>query len=109
MRKREVVKIDGKEITVKELTVREVLDVFNGLSESDDIKETLLGDLPKLTDATADELIEMAPSDLETLVDAARRVNASFFKIAQRAGLGEIIETIMKTFKDDFLSLCASK
>lgn len=109
MRKREIVKIDDKEITVKELTVREVLDIFNGLSDSTNIKETLLGDLPKMTDATAEELLEMAPSDLETLVEAAKRVNASFFKIAQQAGLGKMLERILETFRLDCLTSFASK
>ena len=103
MRKREIVKIDDKEITVKELTVREILDVFNGLSEASSPQEILLGDLPKLTDASAEDLVSMAPSDLETLVEAAKRVNASFFKIAQRAGLGKILETILATFQHDFM------
>ena len=109
MRKRETVKIDDKEITVKELTVREILDVINNVSGGADIKEAILGDLPKLTDATLDDLVAMAPSDLETLVEAARRVNASFFKIARRAGLDTMVEKILETFRNDFLLLFANR
>jgi hypothetical protein len=51
----------------------------------------------------------MAPSDLETLVEAARRVNASFFKVARKAGLNKVVEQVLETFKNDFLLLFASR
>jgi len=100
MRKVEKFKIDDREITVKELTVQEILDLFSDFEKED---ETLFLDQIRrvMTLAVAglsfDECKALAPSELKLVYEKFREVNAVFFDIAGLLGLGRIIEKVKST------------
>ena len=74
MRQRKVVKIDDREITVKELTVQEILDILNdtesaGKDQVQDLKNLVEKHLVKATDASLDDFKGMAPSEIQQVFD----------------------------------------
>jgi hypothetical protein len=115
MRKRDTLKIDDKEITVKEMTVREIIDLANNkdLLGSPDLDMAALKDqaeryLPKFIEGVkVDELLDFAPSDLKELYVKFKEVNAVFFDIARAAGLTQIVEDLKAALQKDFLKLLA--
>ncbi len=90
MRKTKRVKLDEQEITVKELTVKEWLDL---MQQGEDLGvELLQQNLPLFVEGmTLDELMTLAPSELETVYAAFKEVNAVFFKVAQALGMDNIL------------------
>jgi len=128
---RKVIKIDDTEITVKELTVDEILQVGEiitslpggeddkgEVSGADDVapdtvlpttitsvKDILDKHLSMAVDGiTMAELTKLAPSDLQKIYTAWREVNAVFFVVAQQAGLTDLLRTIKEAVQKDFLS-----
>lgn len=87
MRKRKTIKIDDAEYTVVELTVRQVWNLINGEESGRD-----LGNLDALLtaacpDLTREKAMDMAPSELDQIWQAAREVNSVFLELASKAGL----------------------
>jgi len=115
MRKRDTLKIDEREITVKELTVREILEIAelkNTGGERDltlaVFKEEFGNYLPKAIEGVnLDEMLEMAPSELKAIYDKFKEVNTVFFDIAREAGLGVLLEQLRTAIQRDFLKLLA--
>jgi len=105
MRKTKTIKIDGKEITVKELRVK---DIRSMLADSEKIKGT--GDVIKLLPAavnlTPAEIEEYAPSELKIIYDAFKEVNEVFFGLAAKSGmLGILKNSLQKNLTDVFAAL----
>jgi len=97
MRKTKTIKIDDKEILIKELRVKDVLELMEtseGQEKSwtDLIKEFL----PRVTNLTIDELTAMAPSEIQQIYDAFKEVNAAFFEMARAVGMDAAL-TELKT------------
>ena len=100
MRKTKTIKIDDREIVVKELRVK---DIRNMLSKADDIKgaEDFFTLLPAAVNLEPAELDEYAPSELKTIYDAFREVNAVFFSLAAKSGIFGILKnSILKNLTD---------
>ena len=95
MRKHEVVKIDAREFTVKELTVRQIWNLFQGDdTESSPLSrmETLMSlACPELTKAVA---MDMAPSELVGVLDAFKKVNSDFLAVARMVGMDAILDQV---------------
>lgn len=118
MRKRKTIKIDGREFTVKELTVGEILEIFNEagneqgqdrpLEQVQDLKVLVERHLAKATDATIDDFKGMAPSEIKQIVAAFREVNSVFFDAAQRLGLGNLLEGLKSALLKDFSELAVA-
>ena len=106
MRKQKTIKIDAKEITVRELRVKDIRDIIErgdklvgeGLDQIEDI-------LPLATDLTLPEIEDMAPSELQTIWDAFREVNAVFFDLVAKTG---IVETLKSSILEDLTALFAA-
>ena len=119
MRKRKTIKIDTREITVKELTVREILEILDeaGVQETksedkskdglQDLKGLVEKHLAKATDATLEEFKNMAPSEIKEVFEAFREVNAVFFAAARQAGLGTFMGRIKAALIKDLSEICA--
>jgi len=82
-RKVKRVKVDDREIEVRELTVADIRKLFDramslegGLAE---ILEALKDLLPMVTDLKPKDFDRMTPSELRVLYEAFREVNADFF------------------------------
>ena len=110
MRKRKTIKIDEKEITVLELRVKDVLEIYEEIEAKkglEDIQSQARQFLPKAISLDIQDLKEMAPSELKELYEAFKEVNAVFFEAAQTLGLGSLLSEAKKSIVKDFGNLCA--
>ena len=92
----------GKKTTFKiwELSVHEIrFDVLPAIDELDGEKagEKAIEILALCTNATADDLAEMYPSDIEKMWDKFKKANSALLKMAQKAGLPEQIQRFIRT------------
>ena len=109
MRQRETVKIDDREISIKELTVQEILDRMAGLEENGDLIEAVRPLFEKILEGiTFEELKRLTPSDIKLLWEAFKRVNAPFFEALAWTGLSNTLETIRKAFMSELLEKFSS-
>ena len=101
------------EITVKELTNRQLKQVF-GIIKSDNVTEKLEAEseniLAMCCDADIDTLLDMTPSEFEEIFSAFREVNDTLFNAAVSLNINQlftglkdlIIPTILKDFKTEW-------
>ncbi len=100
MRKTKTIKIDNKEIVVRELRVK---DIRNMLSKSDKLDgvNDVFAMLPACVNLEPAELDEYAPSELQLIYDAFKEVNAVFFSLAAKSGIFGILKSsILKNLTD---------
>lgn len=104
MRKQKTIKIDEQEITVKELRVK---DIRNIIEQGDKIEglDQIEKILPLATDLTLSQIEDMAPSELQTIWDAFRGVNAAFFDLVAKTGL---VEALKSSILKDLITLFAT-
>lgn len=119
-RKREVVKIDDREFTIKELTLEQIIDISNGsvlfsgmLKGYDNEKQTDGENQPKTIvdelksavddikrimefscDFTTKDLVSLSPSEIRKLWETFKSVNSDFFFTIDKMGLLEILSGI---------------
>jgi hypothetical protein len=117
MRKRKTIKVDDREITVKELTVKEILEIGNRIADQDKAGDVSLGAIKAalgnhlgmgVEGVQVDDLMEMAPSEIDSIYQAFKEVNAVFFEVAQQAGLKDLLRTLQEAVKRDFLKSLAA-
>lgn len=107
------ISINGKEITVKELRVKDMLEIIEkaGKSKKDvtiaGFKSLVEQNMTLACDASIDDLKEMAPSEIKQIVDAFKEVNSVFFETAQALGLGGITKELKESLKSDFMKIYA--
>lgn len=116
MRKREVIKIDDKEIVLKELTIMELAYLCHRMGwavipngdnkKFDKYKDTPIYDfaLTFVSDITKEELMAFAPSEIEALYNSFKRVNEVTFKMAKYMGVGKMIDDMRKGVVDHFMN-----
>ena len=107
MSKSELCKIDGKEYTVKELRVKDVLDLYAEVEaeqkkdkKGKNFLELTREFLPRATDMKIEDIFETYPSDLEKLYKKFEKVNSVFFGLAQKLGLLNVIKEIVENLKE---------
>ncbi|NMC73986.1 MAG: hypothetical protein GYA56_06475 [Geobacteraceae bacterium] len=100
MRKHEVIEIDSKKFTVSELRVKDLLSVIRGedgrlgaVTVSEVVRKATEV-LPLAVDCPVEELKGLAPSELEAVWEAFKRVNAVFFRVAGALGLTGVLEDL---------------
>ena len=113
MRKRKVIKIDDREITIKEMTIKEIMGLASGFTEMestnlDDFKKQIDKILPMVTDISLDDIIGMAPSEANEIYEAVKEVNAVFFEMAEKIGLLKIVNGLKNSVISDFSGIAAS-
>jgi len=106
MRKSKTVKIDEKEITVKELRVKDIRTVLEIAehAEEDDLLKQAEALLPLVTDIKLDDIEEMAPSEIKILWEAFREVNADFLSVIGRLGIEETFVKLIQAHLTDALA-----
>ena len=108
MRKIKTLKIDDREITVRELTVKQIMGLFDSAGQGDattaDLAGILKDKLGLVTDLALDDMTAMAPSELRQVWDAAKEVNADFFDLARAVGLGQTVDQVLAQLKEALLS-----
>ena len=105
MRQTKTIKIDEREITVKELRVKDIRQLIEKAEDLDKGFEQIEGMLPLATDLSLSKLEDMAPSELKTLWDAFKEVNAVFFDLVAKTGIvkelkSSILKDLTKIFAD---------
>jgi len=114
MRGQKTCEIDGKQIVVKELTIKQIKSLFDFADVPNEASANALLDhfggkiLPLCTNLTMDDLEELRPSDAAEIWEAVREVNATFFGIAKLAGLKEIAVQLRNSLIADCLNSVAS-
>lgn len=96
MRKIKNIKIGDLDITVKELTVRQILSLFQqeenaGVDVAARFEQFLSWSCPELTREAA---MDLAPSELMEIYAVFEEVNASFLEIARKMGLDAVLDTL---------------
>lgn len=91
MRKTKTIKIDDREILVRELTVAQITEMMESLNDAEiNNIDTLFPDrLPSAalfmsTGMTVNEIAEYTPSEIEIMLDAVEEVNPTFAGLMQR-------------------------
>lgn len=111
MRKSKSFKIEGhdKQFEIKELTAREIISIFQGdASSSEEASGKSIADsfkddlLPKCSNIVHDDLLDLTPSEIEFVYDQFKEVNKSFFDVARKAGMGRVIEEMIKGIIDKY-------
>ena len=106
MRKRKTIKIDDREMTIKELRVKDLRKLIENADKSEDIFSNFQEILPSVCDLEFSDLEEMAPSELKTLWEAFQEVNSVFFDLIEKAGIGKLLkESIQKDLIASFAGL----
>lgn len=110
MPKSKTLQIDNKEITITELRVREILEIFDEFAEDTDLDvlknqgEKLLS---KIAGLTLEDLKQMYPSDIKQIYDAFSEVNSFFFETVKNLGLDKLIPEITQSLAKDLSELCS--
>jgi hypothetical protein len=108
MRKIKSFKIDDKELTVKELRVRDILQILNGTDGDVDIISQLESLMPKIVDGLSfEELIDFAPSEIQQIVEVMKEVNDDFLALSRRLGLDNVLKEFVEAITKDFSKLLA--
>lgn len=103
MRKHKTIKIDDHEITVKELRVKDIMELFGTTQDTSDILAKAEYFLPRCTEGiTMDGLKAMAPSEIKTIYDAFVEVNQVFFDLAQEMGLANVMTELKVAIRKEF-------
>ena len=112
MRKRETIKIDDREVTVKELTPRDILEILDGVDETSleagDLAALLDKHLGKAVDLKLDDFLDIPPSDIKKIYEKFREVNRVFFDMAGRMGMDQILARAKEAFVQDVSKLFAN-
>jgi len=114
MRKTEKFKLDDKEIEVKELTGLDMMALFDlfkkektSVFDRDTIMKNIDKILPLATDISKDELLKLAPSEMEVIWEQFKGVNSVFFSktdwILDKLQLNEFWVQIRSTLASYFL------
>ena len=111
-RKRKTIKIDDREITVKELTIKEIMGIFTDFTEMagtglGDFKQQIETILPLVTDISSEDIVKLAPSEAKEIYDVVKEVNAVFFEMAENLGMTKILGNLKTSIVSDFSSLVA--
>jgi hypothetical protein len=113
--------INKKEIIIKELTVRQIIEIGKGFTQSgaskEDKKDLSLDTFIKglreyfpmsIDGVTVEELIDFTPSELDELYAVFKEVNKSFLAMIEKAGFGEVLRQLMTAMKKDFSDFLAN-
>lgn len=94
MRLTKTIKIDDREVTVKEMRTKELRIIIR---KSDNKKDPLgMDEVALLTNLTIDEIDNLAPSELKIVTDAVDEVNAAFFDEAGQQGITQTLGSLMQ-------------
>ena len=80
-------------VRLQELTVREVLDMCEQFGKGPLVHD-LERLLPRMSNLTTNDLMDMTPGELEMLWEQVKEVNAAFFRIAGALGFGRVLEAL---------------
>ena len=89
-------------VRLQELTVREVLDMCEQFGKGPLVHD-LERLLPRMSNLTTNDLMDMTPGELEMLWEQVKEVNAAFFRIAGTLGFGRVLEAFRAQLRSDLM------
>ena len=89
-------------VRLQELTVREVLDMCEQFGKGPLVHD-LERLLPRMSNLTTNDLMDMTPGELEMLWEQVKEVNAAFFRIAGALGFGRVLEAFRAQLRSDLM------
>lgn len=106
MRKTKILKIDDREITIKELTLRDIYELTDGAKNG--ILPAMNVLLAKTSSLSLEDIKDFAPSEIQILYSAFLEVNSAFFQIADQLGLKQAATRVLQQIQRDFLNSFAN-
>lgn len=105
-----------KTVTIKELTVGQILSIFDSFAKPNQEAQGLedaLAEAKELFPMSIegiewDELKELAPSEIKQIYEKFREVNNVFFDVACTLGINTALEEIIRALKNDFINMFVS-
>lgn len=123
MRRVKDVQVDKTVYTVRELTVKEIINLFQRVEkkspDSEDTDTTdsigyLKSELQQMLalglegDYKVEDFYDMSPSELKQIYEAFKEVNSVFFGIARQVGMGELLEQVIRQIRIAFSEVLVS-
>jgi len=120
MRVRKEIEIAEKEYVVRELTLREIIDYFQELTnesnkgEEESTTDTLAyfkGEIQTLLtlalegDHKVEDFLEFTPSAIQSLYEGFKDVNKVFFDTAAKVGIDNILTEVSSMIRTEFSNL----
>lgn len=111
---KEVVIDDKITFTCYEIRPKDLIYVYNKSKESGNLKESIFEDLlPKLTNATREEIENLYPNEIEMLLEGVKECNRPFLErlkiLTKLPEIKELIEDVkvsmLKEFSDVYANL----
>ena len=90
------------DVRLHELTVREVLDLGEQFGKGPLVQD-LERLLPRMSNLTTNDLLDMTPGELEQVWEKFREVNAAFFRMAGALGFGKVLEAFRAQLRGDLM------
>jgi len=102
------IKVNEKEkktITVKELSIADILSFLDGGQLNiGQIITDIPKLLPKITDLSVKEVEKLFPNDLQLIYDAFKEVNSVFFSLLTKLELDKTLKEALNLYKEILLS-----
>lgn len=95
-------------VRLQELTVREVLDMCEQFGKGPLVHD-LERLLPRMSNLTTNDLMDMTPGELEMLWEQVKEVNAAFFRIAGALGFGRVLEAFRAQLRSDLMEAALNR
>jgi len=106
MRKEKVVKLDEREIKVRELRVKDIREIIEEAEKCENQVELIEKILPRAVNLSLKDFEEFAPSELKLLWDAFREVNSVFFDLLDRVEVLRMLKNaVLKDLTGAFADL----
>lgn len=117
-----IVEIQGHTFTVRELTIREIINYFDRATQALtpeeekevgglDVFKGYLDDLVELAieeEIDIDIFLDFKPSELKELYDTFKEVNKVFFEIARQLGASKMVDLLKEEFQQIYSVQLAS-
>lgn len=103
MQKTKTICLQERDITVRELRIREVYDLLSKAQENGpEFMDGLSSVFKGSTGLDLEDLLDFHASEALALWDAVLEVNASFLSLAERVGLDQPVKAILAGIKLDW-------
>ncbi|MBV6340180.1 hypothetical protein [Candidatus Magnetobacterium casense] len=97
MKRQKTVTVNGKDIIVNELTVKDVINLMESAKAGKNLLVLFQEMLPTITTATFQDIEGLAFSELHELFGAFKEVNADFLALCEQLKLTEMLKVLKES------------
>jgi len=110
MRLSKTIEIGKKTVTIKELRIQDILDLFNwtGNLSFTDLENLLKTFLPRFTDLEFHDFVKLTPSELRAAFEAFKEVNPDFLQAFKSLGLTKLVKDLKNAILNDLNAIYAN-